>query len=77
MYRLLERCSAYRPRAGRDPRTITKLTLRLLARRAASLETEIGQLDAIVDTLVEETAPELVARLGIGTERLGAPRCRR
>jgi transposase len=72
VYRLLERCSAYRPRAGRDPRAITKLTLRLLARRAVSLETEIGQLDAILDTLVEETAPELVTRLGIGTESASA-----
>ena len=72
VYRLLERCSAYRPRSGRDPRTITKLTLRLLARRALSLENEIGQLDAILDTLVEETAPELIARLGIGTESASA-----
>lgn len=34
VYRLLERCSVYRPGTGRDPRTLTKVTLRLLARRA-------------------------------------------
>jgi transposase len=68
VYRLLERCSAYRPGPGHDPRTLTKLTLRLLARRAMSLEAEVAELDVILDALVVDTAPELVARLGIGTE---------
>jgi transposase len=68
VYRLLERCSAFRPGAGHDPRSLTKLTLRLLARRALSLETEVAELDAILEPLAADTAPELVARLGIGTE---------
>jgi len=68
VYRLLERCHAYRPGAGRDPRNLTKLTLRLLARRALSLELEITQLDAILDILVHDTAPELAARVGVGTD---------
>ena len=68
VYRLLERCSAFRPGAGRDPRSLTKLSLRLLARRALSLEAEIVELDAILGPLVAETAPELLARPGIGTE---------
>jgi transposase len=68
VYRLLERCSTFRPGAGRDPRALTKLSLRLLARRALSLEAEVGELDAILEPLVADTAPELVARVGIGTE---------
>ncbi|HEX8770913.1 MAG TPA: IS110 family transposase [Acidimicrobiales bacterium] len=68
VYRLLERCSAFRAGARRDPLSLTKLTLRLLARRALSLETEIAALDAILEPLVADTAPELVGRLGIGTE---------
>jgi transposase len=68
VYRLLERCSAYRPGTGRDPRSLTKLSLRLLARRALSLEAEIAELDAILEPLVVATAPELVSRVGIGIE---------
>ncbi len=68
VYRLLERCSAFRPGAGRDPRSLTRLTLRLLARRALALEAEVAELDAILEPLVADTAPQLVARLGIGTE---------
>jgi len=68
VYRLLERCSVYRPGTGRDPRTLTKLTLRLLARRALSLEAEVAELDRILESLVVDTAPELVARVGIGVE---------
>jgi transposase len=68
VYRLLERAAAYRPGTGRDPRSLTKLALRLLARRALSLEAEVVELDAILKRLVVETAPELVARVGVGTE---------
>lgn len=68
VYRLLERAAAYRPGTGRDPRSLTKLALRILARRALSLEAEIVELDAILKPLVIETAPELIARVGIGTE---------
>ena len=68
MYRLIERASAYRPGQRRDLTSITKLTLRMLARRAAALEAEIDELDAIIEPLVYETAPELIARPGIGTD---------
>src|SRR5215207_2740967 len=68
VYRLLERCSVYRPGTGRDPRTLTKLTLRLLARRALCLEAEVAELDRVLESLVVDTAPELVARVGIGVE---------
>jgi transposase len=68
VYRLLERAATYRRGTGRDPRSLTKLALRLLARRALSLEAEIAELDAILKPLVADTAPALVARVGIGTE---------
>jgi transposase len=72
VYRLLERASSYRPGAGRDLASLTKRTLRMLARRALALETEVTELDAILEPLVTETAPELVSRVGIGTESASA-----
>jgi transposase len=68
VYRLLERASAYRPGSRRDLVSLTKVTLRMLARRAQALEAEIAELDAILGPLVHDTAPALVARPGIGTE---------
>lgn len=72
VYRLLERAAAYRPGARRDLTSVTKRTLRMLARRAQALEAEVVELDAILGPLVAETAPELVARVGIGTESASA-----
>jgi transposase len=68
VYRLLERAAGYRPGTRRDLVSLTKLTLRMLARRALALEAEIAELDAILEPLVTETAPDLVSRLGVGTE---------
>jgi transposase len=72
VFRLLERASAYRPGSKRDIVSLTKLTLRMLARRALTLEEEISDIDAILKPLVKETAPELVATLGIGTDAASA-----
>jgi transposase len=68
VYRLLERAAAYRPGPGRDVTALTKRTLRMLARRALALETEVAELDSILEQLVVSTAPELIARSGIGTD---------
>jgi transposase len=68
VYRLLERASAYRPGARRDVASLTKLSLRTLARRAVALEAEITDIDVILKELVHDTAPELVARVGIGVD---------
>jgi transposase len=68
VYRLLERASSFRPGSRRDVASLTKLTLRTLARRAVALEAEITEIDSILAELVEDTAPELVARIGIGVE---------
>jgi transposase len=72
VYRLLERASAYRPGTKRDIISLTKLSLRMLARRAITLEEEVTEIDAILKTLVKETAPELVGALGIGTDAASA-----
>ena len=68
VYRLLERASAYRPGARRDVASLTKLSLRTLARRALALEAEIADIDVILKELVHDTAPELVTRVGIGVD---------
>jgi transposase len=68
VYRLLERASAYRPGSRRDVTSLTKLSLRTLARRALALEAEIADIDVILKELVADTAPELVARVGIGVD---------
>ena len=68
VYRLLEHAAAYRPGQRRDVATLTKRTLRMLARRAQALESEVAELDAILEPLVAETAPALAARPGIGTD---------
>ena len=48
--------------------TVTKLTLRTLARRALSLEEEVKEIDRLLKRLVAETAPELNAVDGVGTD---------
>ena len=72
VFKLLERASSYRPGTKRDIVSLTKFSLRMLARRAITLEEEITEIDAILKPLVKETAPELVATLGIGTDAASA-----
>jgi transposase len=72
VFHLLERASTYRPGAKRDIVSLTKFSLGMLARRALTLEEEIVELDAILKSLVKETAPELVATLGVGTDAASA-----
>jgi len=68
VYEVLDRASAYRHNHKTDVTSLTKLTLRTLARRALSLEEEVKEIDRILHTLVAETAPELVAVVGVGTD---------
>src|SRR5271165_6542536 len=72
VFQLLERASAYRPGAKRDIVSLTKFALRMLARRAITLEEEVSEIDAILKPLVIETAPQLVGALGIGTDAASA-----
>jgi len=72
VYHLLERASSYRPGTKRDVVSLTKFTLRTLARRAIELQDEIDEIDSILTSLVKQTAPELVAQLGVGTDAASA-----
>jgi transposase len=69
---LLDRAASYRPGSRRDVASLTKWTLRTLARRAIDLEVEIKECDELLEPLVAETAPELVAAVGIGTDTAAA-----
>jgi len=68
VHRLLERASGYRPGQRHDVNALTRFTLRTLARRAMSLEDEVTEIDKILKILVAETAPELAAITGVGTD---------
>ena len=60
-----------RLRLGSEPdevRTATKFALRSVARRYETLSAEIAELDAQLDQLVAQVAPELVSLAGIGTD---------
>jgi transposase len=72
VFHLLERASTYRPGAKRDVVSLTKFTLRMLARRAMVLAEEITEIDSILKPLVKETAPQLVGALGVGTDAASA-----
>jgi transposase len=62
--------TATRFRLGGDPddvQTATKFALRSVARRYRTLSEEIAQLDAQLDRLVTQAAPQLVSLPAIGT----------
>jgi transposase len=62
---------AARFRPGNDPEDVeaaTRFSLRSVARRYQVLSTEIAELDAHLERLVAQTAPELVSLPGIGTD---------
>jgi transposase len=62
---------AARFRLGDDPHDVaaaTKFALRSVARRYQALSAEIGELDAQLDRLVRQVAPQLVCLAGIGTD---------
>jgi transposase len=66
---------AARFRLGDDPRdvpTATKFVLRSVARRYEALSAEIVELEAQLDRLVGQAAPELVSLAGIGTDNAAA-----
>jgi transposase len=72
VFRMLERAASFRPGARRDVTSLTKLTLRMLARRAIDLRAEIEEIDVILAELVAATAPALMAHVGLGVETASA-----
>ncbi len=66
---LAAKASRFRCGAGLvDPTAATKLAMRSVARRYRGLSEEIAGLDAHIELLVEEAAPELVALDGVGPD---------
>jgi transposase len=66
---------AARFRLGDDPHDVaaaTKFALRSVARRYKALSAEIAELDAQLDRMVRQVAPELVSLAGIGTDHAAA-----
>ena len=66
---LVATCARFR--LGSDPdevRTATRFALRSVARRYEALSREIAELDAQLDRLVSQVAPELISLAGIGTD---------
>ena len=69
---LVERCAQFRPHGHLpDPTQATKTALRSISRRYRSLNTEITELDAVLEDLVTDTAPQLLARYGVGPDTAG------
>jgi transposase len=68
IYKILTLAGAYRHTPKTDVTTVTKRTLRTLGRRALSLEEEVKEIDRLLKTLVAQTAPELHAVDGVGTD---------
>lgn len=71
--RLIRTCAAWRPDRARfrDPAGATRIALQSLARRIVELGDEIAALDELIEPLVRELAPQLLARPGIGVEVAG------
>lgn len=67
---MLRTCAAWRPDtdAFRDPVTATRIAIKSLCHRILDLHDEIGQFDAQIAALVEETVPELTQAVGVGRE---------
>ena len=68
IYQVLRVTSAYRHTGRSDVLSLTKLSLRTLARRALPLEKEAKEIDRLLKSLVAETASELCAIDGVGTD---------
>jgi transposase len=70
---LIRTCAAWRPDTigYRDPVVATRIALKSLARRILELNDEIADLDALIEPLVRELAPQLVAVSCIGIEAAG------
>ena len=76
VFHLLERASSYRPGTKRDIVSLTKFSLRMLARRAPTFEEEISEIDAILKPLAKERTrsrrhPRHRHRRCLGTARRG------
>jgi transposase len=70
---LLATCAAFRPADRDDLVSITKLTLRALARRIAELDTELADLNRRRRRITTTIAPALCAAHGVGPDTASGP----
>jgi len=70
--KLLHTAAAFRPAGRTDVASANRLAFKTLARRILELDDEISALDALLTPLVARTAPEMIERLGVGTDTAGA-----
>ena len=63
--------SGARAAALQDPQQATKVALRRLAQRVRDLDTEITAADQDLQALLTNTAPDLLARHGVGIDTAG------
>ncbi|MGH3101184.1 MAG: transposase, partial [Thermoleophilia bacterium] len=70
---LIRRCAAWRPdrHQAADPVVATRIGLQQLARRYLHLDAEISDSDALLEHMVTDLAPQLIAATGIGPETAG------
>ncbi len=66
--RLVRRCSSFRPGQVVTAESAVKFALRSIARRYSQLDSEVEAIDAELERLTAETAPELVQAYGIGPD---------
>ena len=71
VFKLVTTAARLRPADPTTAAGATRFALRELARRVQSLEAECKRLDALLESLVSATAPELVASYGVGTDTAG------
>jgi transposase len=55
----------------RDPSVATRIALKSLARRVLELNDEVADLNQLIEPLVGELAPALLAMVGVGVESAG------
>jgi transposase len=72
IFRLVNKVIGFRPAGRTDVVNATKIALRTLARRVVELDGEIAELDALIGPLVEDLAPALLERPGIGPDTASA-----
>jgi transposase len=70
--KLLRTVGTFRPGGRTDVPNANRLALKTLARRVRELDDEITMLDELLTPLVAETAPEMIERVGVGTDTAGA-----
>jgi transposase len=69
---LVQRCASFRPGELSSPTAVARHTLRLLARRALSLLTEVTGLNGQIQTLAKLAAPRLLDTYGVGPDGAAA-----